>query len=171
MKHLGMAATLAGMHHKPIRSLAAWLALVTAVAVLGGFASRDAGAFYGQLVQPAWAPPGWLFGPVWTTLYLMMGVAAWRVWRAPGRHTTAMALFGAQLAANALWSWLFFAWHRGGLAFADILLLDALVVATIVQFARIDRLAAWLLVPYLAWIAFATGLNWAVWRANPGLLG
>lgn len=81
-----------------------------------------------------------------------------------------LALFAAQLALNALWSWLFFAWHRGGAAFIDILALDALVVATIVAFRRVDRIAAVLLVPYLAWIAFATALNWAVWRANPLLL-
>lgn len=159
------------MRKNSIRSLAAWLALVSAVAVLGAFGSRDAGAFYAQLVRPAWAPPGWLFGPVWTVLYLLMGIAAWRVWRAPGAHRGPMLLFGAQLAANALWSWLFFAWHLGGAAFADILLLDALVIATMVQFARADRLAPWLLAPYLAWIGFATLLNWSVWRANPGLLG
>jgi benzodiazapine receptor len=79
-------------------------------------------------------------------------------------------LFILQLGANALWSWLFFAWHRGGLAFADIVLLLGLIVATMIAFARIRRAAAWLLAPYLAWVCFAAALNWSVWQRNPALL-
>ena len=99
-----------------------------------------------------------------------MGVAAWLVWRSPGPKRAALTLFGAQLAANALWSWLFFAWHRGALAAVEILVLLALIVAMIVAFWRISRLAALLMVPYLLWVSFASVLTWAVWRSNPTLL-
>jgi tryptophan-rich sensory protein len=117
--------------------------------------------------------PAAVFGPVWTVLYALMGVAAWLVWReraAPGRRR-ALVLFVAQLAVNALWSWLFFAWHRGGLAFADIALLIVLVAATIAAFWRIRTLAGALLLPYLGWILFAAGLAYRVWQDNPALLG
>lgn len=151
--------------------LLGWLALSYAAAALGALASAQAGAFYLQLAKPAWAPPPGVFGPVWTALYGLMGVAAWWVWRSESRpRRLALALFVAQLAANTLWSWLFFQWRLGGWAFADILLLDLLVVATLAAFWRVHRGAALLLVPYLAWIAFATALTWAVWQANPGLL-
>jgi translocator protein len=156
---------------RPLVSLSGWLLLVIAAGALGAWASRDAGSFYAQLARPSWAPPGRVFGPVWTALYLLMGVAAWRVQQSARRGPGAIPLFVAQLAVNALWSWLFFAWHQGGAAFADILVLDALVVATILRFRDADGIAALLLLPYLAWIAFATLLNWAVWQANPGLLG
>lgn len=148
-----------------------WLAVVAVVAALGGLASREAGMFYAQLTKPAWAPPAGVFGPVWTTLYLLMATAAWRIERLPGPHRRALAFFAVQLAVNALWSWLFFAWHQGAAAFADIVLLDALVIATLVAFWRIDRIASALLLPYLAWIFFATALSWAVWQGNSRLLG
>ena len=153
--------------------LAGWLALVAVVAVIGSVASMDAPSFYARLEQPDWAPPSNVFGPAWTTLYVLMGIAAWLVWRERDRHAirTALALFVAQLLLNALWSWLFFAWHRGMLAFVDIVLLWALIAATLVAFWRIRPLAGALLVPYLAWVSFAMALNYAVWQANPGLLG
>ena len=157
--------------------LLAWLALSFATSAIGAFASRDAGSFYRALERPDWAPPGWLFGPVWSVLFLCMAVAAWLVWRSPSEGAAApvrrkaLALFGAQLVANALWSWLFFGWRLGGLAFAEVLLLWMLIAATLLAFWRISRLAAALLVPYLAWVSFAAALNWALWRANPGLLG
>ena len=91
------------------------LAAFSAAAV-GAVASVDAPQFYAQLSKPSWAPPPWLFGPVWSALYALMGVAAWLVWRSPGPKAIALSLFTAQLAANALWSWLFFAWHLGALA-------------------------------------------------------
>jgi tryptophan-rich sensory protein len=143
---------------------------VAAAAALGGLGSRDAPAFYAQLALPAFAPPAGVFGPVWSVLYAMMGVAAWLVAREPGNHKRALTLFTAQLAVNVLWSWLFFAWKTGAGAVADILLLDALVLATIAAFWRVRRLAAILLLPYLAWILFATALCIACWRMNPGLL-
>ena len=152
--------------------LAAWLALVFAAAAIGAFASIEAGAFYAQLVRPAWAPPASAFGPVWSVLYLLMGIAAWLVWREQGaRHLrAALALFVVQLCANALWSWLFFAWRSGAFAFAEVLVLLALIAATTTVFWRIRRLAGVLMLPYLAWVGLACALTWAVWQGNPNAL-
>lgn len=153
-----------------VAGLLGWLLVVFVAAAVGAAASVDAPSFYAQLSKPTWAPPAGVFGPVWTVLYALMGVAAWLVWRSPGPKRAALTLFGAQLAANALWSWLFFAWHRGALAAVEILVLLALIVAMIVAFWRISRLAALLMVPYLLWVSFASVLTWAVWRSNPTLL-
>lgn len=141
-------------------------------AAVGAIASVDARSFYSELTRPDWAPPGWLFGPVWSVLYTMMALAVWLVWRAAGfpRATPAIVLFAAQLVANALWSWLFFAWHLGAWAMAEIIVLWLLILATIVAFWRIQRFAAALLVPYLAWVSFAAALTFALWQRNPGLL-
>jgi len=150
--------------------LLGWLLAAFAAGALGFVASVDAASFYAQLSKPSWAPPASVFGPVWSALYALMGVAAWLVWRSPGSKGVALGLFGAQLAANALWSWLFFAWHRGALAAVEVFVLLALIVATVVAFWRTGRLAALLLVPYLLWVSFASMLTWAVWRSNPSLL-
>lgn len=152
--------------------LLAWLVLTFATAAIGAIASVNASAFYAELTRPAWAPPGWLFGPVWSTLYALMGVSAWLVWRAHGvaGARSAFVLFIIQLAANALWSWLFFVWRQGGLAFAEVLVLWGLIAATLVSFWRISAPAAALLLPYLAWVTFASALTFTVWRLNPGLL-
>ncbi len=152
--------------------LLGWLALSLLAGGLGAVASVNAVSFYAELNQPSWAPPAGVFGPVWTVLYVLMAVAAWLVWReAPSRaRRTALVVFVLQLAVNALWSWLFFAWHQGAWAFADVLLLLGLIVLTMVLFRRVRPLAAWLLVPYLVWVAFASALTWAVWQANPGVL-
>jgi translocator protein len=154
-------------------ALLGWLSLCYLAAAIGAVASVNAPAFYGELVQPSWAPPAWLFGPVWTALYTLMAIAAWLVWRAAPLAETrvALGLFLVQLAVNALWSWLFFAWQLGGWAFAEVLLLWVLIAATIAAFWRFSRVAAILLVPYLGWVSFAAALNFWLWRANPGLLG
>lgn len=153
--------------------LGAWLAVSFVAAAIGAAASIEAPEFYRQLDLPAWAPPAAWFGPVWTVLYALMGVSAWLVWRERARPgvRAALAVFAVQLAANALWSWLFFAWRQGLWAFGEILLLLALIAATIVLFWRVSRAAAALLLPYLAWVAFATALTFAIWRRNPQLLG
>lgn len=148
----------------------AWMVLTFVAAAAGAAASIDAAPFYAALVRPAWAPPSSVFGPVWTALYVLMGVAAWIAWR-HGASRGTLALYVVQLALNALWSWLFFAWHRGALAFVDILVLWALIVVTLVAFWRVRPLAGALLLPYLAWVSFASALNWAVWHLNPGVLG
>lgn len=153
--------------------LLGWLAVAFAAAGAGAAATVQAASFYGQLLRPPWAPPGWLFGPVWSVLYLLMGLAAWLVWREQGFRAARLplALFLVQLAANALWSWLFFAWRLGALAFLEILVLEALILATALAFRRVRPLAAALLLPYLAWVAFAAVLCGRIWRLNPGLLG
>lgn len=158
----------------PIRGFLLWLALCTATSGIGALASANARSFYAELAQPAWSPPGWVFGPVWSLLFLAMAVAAWLVWRVPEEsksRSLALRLFVVQLVANALWSWLFFAWRLGGWAFAEVLLLWALIAATLVAFWRIRPAAGWLLLPYLAWVTFASALNYTLWRMNPGVLG
>jgi translocator protein len=155
-----------------VTALVGWLAVCFAAAALGAIASANAPEFYAQLTLPNWAPPAWLFGPVWTLLYLLMGVAAWLVWREHGFRgaRTALALFLSQLAANALWSWLFFAWRLGAIAFLEIVVLWMLIAATIVAFWRVRPLAGALLAPYLAWVTFATALAYTIWQLNPQLL-
>ncbi|MBO9791303.1 MULTISPECIES: TspO/MBR family protein [Xanthomonas] len=153
--------------------LLGWLVLCYAAAALGATASIQAASFYAQLQRPAWAPPGWLFGPVWMALYGMMALSVWLVWRR-GRWAgarMALTLFVVQLALNGLWSWLFFAWHLGAWAFADIVALWLVLVGTIGAFAKRHALAGWLLVPYLAWVSFAAALNFSVWQLNPHVLG
>lgn len=155
----------------PALLLIALAVLVTAA--LGTVASVRAGEFYSQLQRPAWAPPGSLFGPVWSVLYLTLIAAGWLAWRAravPGSRRVPFAFFGGQLALNALWSWLFFRWHLGGLALAEVLLLWVAIAVTMVHFWRLRPVAGALLLPYLLWVGFASALNLAVWRLNPTLL-
>lgn len=153
--------------------LIGWFVATFAASIVGAIASVQATSFYQELVQPSWAPPSSVFGPVWTVLYALMAIAAWLVWRTGGfrANRRALSLFIAQLVANALWSWLFFAWHRGWWAFVDIVVLWVLIVATLVAFWRVRILAGVLLVPYLLWVSFAMALNFSVWRLNPQVLG
>ncbi|MYM39781.1 TspO/MBR family protein [Duganella qianjiadongensis] len=149
-----------------------WFPLTFACAALGARASVSAAAFYAALTQPAWAPPAWLFGPVWSVLYLLMAIAAWRISRQPsGAARTALLLYAAQLALNALWSWLFFGWHLGAAAFLCLLAMWALILATLIRFYRLERLSAWLLFPYIAWVSFAGVLCYTIWQLNPVQLG
>jgi len=129
------------------------------------------GEWYAALAKPPLTPPGWIFPVVWTLLYAMMGVALFLVWRRREAQLRrpALAVFAAQLVLNAAWSWLFFGLHRPDLAFLDIVLLWLLILASIVLFRRIRPLAAALLVPYLAWVSFASYLNFMLWRLNPGI--
>jgi tryptophan-rich sensory protein len=153
--------------------LLGWLALVFVAGAIGALASISAADFYTQLDRPAWAPPASLFGPAWTVLYVLMAVAAWLVWRARGfaGARVALTLFIVQLAFNALWTWVFFEWRRGALAFVVVVVLWLLIAATLVAFWRQHRLAGILLLPYLAWVSFASALTWSVWQRNPSLLG
>ncbi|HAR95879.1 MAG TPA: sensory protein [Deltaproteobacteria bacterium] len=155
-----------------IAGLVGWLAVSFTASAIGAVASLQAGSFYIHLVRPDWAPPPSIFGPVWTALYALMGVAAWLVWRADGFRPAkgALTLFFIQLALNASWSWLFFRCHHGALAFLDILLLWLLIVATLVAFWRIRPVAGVLIIPYLLWVSFASVLNYSLWQLNPQLL-
>lgn len=160
-------------NQKQILGLIAWLVVSYGASVVGAVASIQAKSFYGELIQPAWSPPPWLFGPVWTVLYGLMAISAWLVWRSGGfrTHPIALSLFCGQLILNALWSWLFFAWHLGAWAFADIVLLWVLIMVTLICFWRVRPLAGVLLLPYLLWVSFASALNYALWQLNPQILG
>ena len=155
------------------RALVVSLLLVVAVGAVGAVASIDAAAFYAQIAKPLWAPPAGVFGPIWTTLYLFMGIAAWLVWRTRGgiaHASDAFLLYGLQLVLNALWSWIFFRWHAGALALFDVCALWLAVLVTLVHFWRIRRAAGLLLLPYLLWVSIATALTAATWHLNPGIL-
>ncbi|GAU07628.1 TspO/MBR family protein [Desulfoplanes formicivorans] len=158
---------------KQLIGLVGWLAVCFAASAIGAWATMQAGSFYTPLIQPAWAPPSWLFGPVWTVLYALMALAAWMVWCSGGFSVQGVALwfFLGQLLPNALWSWIFFTWHLGLLAFADIVLLWLLIAVTLVLFWRVRPLAGALLIPYLLWVGFAAFLNYALWQLNPTILG
>jgi len=149
--------------------LAAWVFLCLLVSALGGLATASSVTdWYTTLNKPPFNPPDWVFAPVWTALYLMMAVAAWRVWRLPGSElrSRGLWLFGVQLVVNLAWSFLFFGWQRIELALFDILLLLVLIALNLRWFWQLDRVAGWLLLPYLAWVAFATLLNASLWWLN-----
>lgn len=138
---------------------------------LGAIATTpEIDSWYKTIEKPSWNPPGYVFGPVWTTLYAMMGVAAWSVWKPQGFTAGAipLTLFGLQLVLNVAWSWIFFGAHQPGWAFAEIVVLWLAIVATTVTFFRCSKLAGWLMVPYLAWVSFASLLNFTIWRLNVG---
>lgn len=125
--------------------------------------------WYSGLVKPSFNPPNWIFAPVWTTLYVLMAYAVWRIMKAPGSRSdrqTALTLFFLQLALNALWSWLFFGLNNPLAGLLDIVPQFLLIVATIVTFRRLDAVAALCLVPLATWVAFASVLNFAIWRLN-----
>jgi tryptophan-rich sensory protein len=155
------------------RGLAKWVGLVGWITIC--FAAAAAGApfapddWYAQLNRPAFAPPDFVFGPVWTILYLSMAAAAWMVWTRDRLKETwrPLAAFLFQLVLNATWTWLFFGLHRIDWAMFDIVLLLAAILTTIVLFLRISRVAGLLLLPYLGWVTFATALNFEYWRLNP----
>lgn len=148
-----------------------WLALlgfaaaVCCAAAVGGLGARDSGADYAGLERPTWAPPAGVFGPVWTVLYAMIAVSGWLIWRRGG-FSFALWAWGAQLVLNAVWSPLFFGAGQYGLAFADIVLLWGTIGGTVLLSSRISRAAATLLLPYWAWVSYATLLNLAIWRLN-----
>lgn len=156
-----------------VRGALLWWGLTLLTAVLGGWASASAPTFYAALQQPGWAPPAWVFGPVWSLLYLSMGTAAWLVWR--HRHrvegSTGLGLYALALVPNALWSWLFFNQHLGVWALVDLVVLWVLIAFTVRAFWRVRPLFGALLLPLWAWVSFAGVLNAVVWLANPTLLG
>ncbi|MFB9313485.1 TspO/MBR family protein [Nocardioides plantarum] len=155
----------------PTSAAAPWLALLgflAAVAVaagLGGLAASSAGSTYDALDQPSFAPPAWVFGPVWSVLYVLIAIAGWLVWQRVGwdRSLTAWAV---QLVLNAAWTPLFFGADRYGLALVEIVVLLVAVAVTIALFWTRRRTAALLMAPYAAWVAFATALNAAIWHLN-----
>lgn len=153
---------------QPWLGLAAFVGITFAASAAGGALTVPGlGEWYAALQKPSWNPPNAVFGPVWSALYLLMAVAAWQVWREPGDTAPALRLWGVQLALNVGWSALFFALRQPGAAFFELLCLWTAILATLISFTRFSRAAAWMLVPYLAWVTFAGALNFAVWRLNP----
>ena len=151
------------------RVLLYFLAATLAVGATASlFTTPEIPTWYAGLLHPAIAPPNWVFAPVWTTLYVVMAIAAWRVWKITGLKSPEMAAFTLQLVLNFAWSGIFFALHRIGAAFAEIVALDLAILVTAFAFIRRDRLAGLLMLPYLAWTLFATVLTHAFWTLNPG---
>lgn len=145
------------------------LFLLANLAVAGSGAFFRPGQWYEQLRKPGWRPPNWLFGPVWSILYLMIAVAGWLIWRAAGDTAAgqaALAVYAVQLLFNAGWSAVFFGLRRPDLGLIEVLLLWSAILATILLFLSIRPLAGYLLVPYLIWVSFATLLNFSIWRLN-----
>lgn len=152
---------------RSIIGLIAWVLLCFAVAAFGAMFSPGS-SWYAQLQKPSWNPPGWVFGPVWTMLYTMMGTAAWLVWKPEGfaGARLALTLFLVHLIFNGAWSWIFFGLHRADLAFYEITVLWLLIIVTLSAFWNKNATAGALLIPYLAWVSFASILNFAIWRLN-----
>ena len=149
--------------------LAVCIFVVFAAAAVGSPFTRHATrTWYQEIDRPVWTPPDWVFGPVWSVLYVMMAVAAWLVWRKGGfrAQRLGLGLFAAQLVLNAAWTPIFFGLKAFGLAFAEIVLLWCAILATIIVFWRVKRAAAWLMTPYLAWVTYASTLNFGVWWLN-----
>ncbi len=158
-----------------MRDSTRWLGLVVFITVclgaggLGAIATTpEIEGWYKTLRKPAWNPPSAVFGPVWTTLYLMMAIAAWMVWKPAGFKAAMLplALFAAQLVLNVAWSWIFFGAYQPGWAFIAIVILWLAILVTTVAFFGESKIAGCLLLPYLAWVSFACALNFAIWRIN-----
>ena len=148
------------------RALAGWLLICFMAASFGALFMP--GAWYASLTKPTWNPPGWIFGPVWTSLYVMMAVAAWLVckrgcWAVQKRP---LGWFLIQLVLNAAWTPLFFGLKKPAVAFGEIILLWLAIAVTLASFLRVSKAAGWLLAPYLAWVSFAALLNFTLWRLN-----
>lgn len=148
-------------------ALCGFVVLTLAVGAAAGFATRSGVAgWYGSLAKPSFNPPNWVFAPVWTTLYVLMAISAWRVWRARGLFAWPLQLFFIQLFLNFAWSFIFFSAHWIGIALVEIVILLVAIAGMAACFLKIDRVAALLLVPYLFWVSFAALLNAELYRLN-----
>jgi len=153
----------------PWLGLLLFLVLCFAAAGIGGAVTTPKiGTWYATLAKPSWNPPNWIFAPVWSALYFCMAVAAWLVWRQGGFPSAKvpLTLFAVQLALNVLWSCIFFGLEKSGLAFGEVLLLWTAIAATMVLFWQRSMIAGLLFVPYVAWVSFASFLNFTIWRLN-----
>lgn len=155
-----------------LMSFVSFFAITWLAAIAGILSSRNAPLIYAKIVQPSWAPPGSVFGPVWSTLYCCMAIAAWLVWRQRERLRVNVCLwaYGIHLIFQAAWSWLFFGLGRADAAMLDIMLLWTMIVWLMLAFWRVDRLAGILMLPYLLWVSFASVLNAALWLLNGNVL-
>lgn len=151
----------------PWLALAVFVVLCLAAGAIGGLATAQSVTdWYPTLAKPAWNPPSWVFAPVWTTLYVLMALAAWLVWRKGPAAKFALRMFVVQLVLNVAWSFLFFGARSPGLAVAEIVVLWLAIMATTRAFFRLSQPAGLLMLPYIAWVSFAAVLNLAVWRLN-----
>lgn len=134
----------------------------------GQFTAAEIPTWYASIKKPSWNPPSWVFAPVWTTLYVMMGIAWFLIWKAPATEMKkwGMILFVLQLVLNFFWTFIFFAKHQPGAAFIEIVVLWLAILCTIIAFSKINKTAAWLLVPYISWVSFAAILNYTIWQLN-----
>ena len=157
---------VAGKKTNDLPGLLFWVVLTFGVAFISS--QSEPGGWYQAISKPSWTPPGWVFGPVWSLLYLSMGVSAWLVWRqrADGPVVVPLGFYLVQLTVNGLWSWFFFGQQMIGVALINLMLLVILVAVTLLLFLRRDRRAGFLLTPYLLWICFAAALNFQIWRLN-----
>jgi benzodiazapine receptor len=154
---------------RSLMGLGVWIGICFVAAYVGAmFTTPSVPTWYSELAKPSWTPPSWIFGPVWSALYLMMALAAWLVWRRGGLAVASIpiSLFMVQLGLNVMWSILFFGFHMPGIAFGEIVILWFAILATAIAFWRFTPLAGYLLVPYLIWVTFAAVLNFALWQLN-----
>lgn len=155
---------------KPFLKLIISVAIPVVVgAVSGYFTAGSVNGWFTTINKPSFNPPGWLFAPVWTTLYILMGIACYLIWKSSANvadKRRAITLYTIQLTLNFFWSIIFFGAHQPGWALVDIALLWAMIMLTIFSFGKISSTAAWLLVPYICWVSFATVLNFAIWKLN-----
>jgi translocator protein len=152
-----------------IRFIISILIPVAVGGTAGFFTATGVDTWYQTINKPSWNPPNWIFGPVWTTLYVLMGIALYLVWRADVNNKlkrTAIILFAVQLALNFFWSFIFFDQQQVGWALMEIIAMWVMILATIFAFAKVSKPAAWLLVPYISWVSFATILNYTIWQLN-----
>jgi len=151
-----------------ILRLVGTIVLCEAVGGLGALATTpNITSWYAALAKPSFSPPNWLFGPAWTILYALMGIALFLIWEAKAKNkTTAYTVFFIQLALNLLWSFLFFYFHLPLVAFVEIVLMWIFILASMISFSKISKPASWLLLPYILWVTFASALNFAVWWLN-----
>ena len=153
----------------------AWFSLlgffVASFAAASSGALFKPGPWYLALAKPWWTPPNWVFPVVWTTLFCLIAIAGWRVWRAEGGWSPALTVYAVHLVLNAAWSAIFFGLHRLGLALAELVVFWCSVLLMMVMFYPIDPLATWLLAPYLLWVTIAGFLNYSIWRLNAGPAG
>lgn len=158
-------------YNHPMKAVPLFISILIAQAagIIGSFfTTASIPTWYAALAKPEWNPPGWVFGPVWVILYTLMGISAYLIWRrrSKPRAKTALFVYGVQLTLNAQWSIIFFGLQAPGLAFAQILVLLAFIIATTMLFWRVDRRAGILMLPYVAWVSFASVLNFAIWQLN-----
>ena len=155
--------------HTHLIVLFVFIIVCLGVGGLGAIATTpEIDGWYRTIAKPSWNPPGYVFGPVWTTLFVLMGIAAWLVWKGKGfkEAKIPLGLFAAQLLLNVAWSWIFFNRHQLGWAFAEILILWLAIAVTTIAFFKETKVAGALMLPYLAWVSFAAVLNFTIWRLN-----